>query len=121
MRVRNRQLTPQKPQSKPSAISKAANTNSKTATVAKAARPRTTSNDRPNRADPRNLLSNLPQAELDNILQTVNAKLAAIDEQLGDPEVYADRKKTNTLLDDRTLVEREKSKYEEEWLRRAAD
>jgi len=110
-----------KPQSKPSAISKAANTNSKTATVAKAARPRTTSNDRATRADSRNPLSNLPQAELDNILQTVNAKLAAIDEQLGDPEVYADRKKTNTLLDDRTLVEREKSKYEEEWLRRAAD
>ena len=110
-----------KPQSKPSPVSKAANTNSKTVTVAKAARPRTTSNDRANRADPRNPLSNLPQAELESILHSVNAKLAGIDEQLGDPEVYADRKKTNILLDDRTLVEREKAKYEEEWLRRAAD
>ena len=69
--------------------------------------------------DPKNPLSHIPQPELELLLQSVNTRLAAIDDKLGDPEIYADRKKTNTLLDDRTAVEREKSKLEEEWLRRA--
>ncbi len=96
------------------------NSGSKTTTIAKAPRPRTGMHEKGNRnTDPKNPLSHIPQPELELLLQSVNTRLAAIDDKLGDPEIYADRKKTNTLLDDRTAVEREKSKLEEEWLRRA--
>ncbi len=67
----------------------------------------------------RNPLSSFPLAELESRVQTISAKLAAIDAKLGDPQVYADRKQTNALLDERTTVESQKSRLEEEWLRRS--
>lgn len=85
----------------------------------KQSRPRTASNDR--KPDPRNPLSNLPVAQLEATLQTINARLAKIDDQLADPSIYADRTKTNALLDSRVTTEREKIQLEEEWLRRVGE
>lgn len=70
-------------------------------------------------SDGRNPLSSFPLDELESRVQAMTAKLAAIDAKLGDPEVYADRKQTNALLDERTTVESQKSRLEEEWLRRS--
>jgi len=85
----------------------------------KQSRPRTASNDR--KADPRNPLSNLPVPQIEETLQSINARLTKIDDQLADPSIYSDRNKTNALLDSRATTEREKIQLEEEWLRRVGE
>ncbi|MSQ90467.1 MAG: ABC transporter ATP-binding protein [Phycisphaerales bacterium] len=69
--------------------------------------------------DPRNPLSRVELTELESRIQSVNARLTDIDQQLGNPDVYSDRKKTTALLDARSEAERERGNFEEEWLRRA--
>ncbi len=94
-----------------------------TAPPANAPKPTPTRKVNPQRTAPRtsarNPLSSFPLDELEARVQAITAQLASIDAQLGDPLVYADRKKTNTLLDERTTVESQKLRLEEEWLRRA--
>ncbi len=69
--------------------------------------------------DPNNPLAGLDLAELETRLQSAIAKLTAIDDQLADPQIYADRKRTNALLDERTTAESKKVSLESEWLSRA--
>ncbi len=125
-RVRNESTTASAepvviPSPKPSPeVQRSKSQTQKRATVAKPSRPRSAPRESSSRKfDPKNPFANVSHKELESILQTTIGRLTSIDEQLSDPEVYADRKRTNALLDDRVKAETEKDKLESEWLRRA--
>jgi len=65
--------------------------------------------------------SHLNQAKLETMIEQTEARLAELDNQLADPEVYRDRKKFNELHDEHEKIRAELTPLEAEWARRADD
>jgi ATP-binding cassette, subfamily F, member 3 len=63
--------------------------------------------------------SHMSQSKLDAMIEKTEAKLAGLDTQLADPEVYQDHKKFSGLHDEREKMQAELTPLEEEWARRA--
>ena len=65
--------------------------------------------------------SHMNQAKLEALIEETEAKLAALDEQLADPQTYQDREKFNSLHEKREKAQAELQPLEEEWTRRAEE
>ncbi len=63
--------------------------------------------------------SHMSQSKIDAMIEKTEAKLAELDTQLADPEVYQDHKKFSELHDEREKVQAELTPLEAEWTRRA--
>ncbi len=63
--------------------------------------------------------SHMSQKKLETMIEQTEAKLAELDAQLADPEVYQDRHRFNDLHEQREKVQAELTPLEEEWARRA--
>ncbi len=57
--------------------------------------------------------------ELERSMAALSTRIATLDERMGHEEVYRDRAKTTTMLDERTSLERQRAALEAEWLRLA--
>ncbi len=63
--------------------------------------------------------SHMSQSKLETLIEQTEAKLAELDEQLADPEVYKDHKKFSGLQDEREKLQAELTPLETEWASRA--
>ncbi len=63
--------------------------------------------------------SHMSQSKLDAMIEKTEAKLAELDTQLADPDVYQDHKKFSALHDEREKAQAELTPLEAEWTRRA--
>ena len=61
----------------------------------------------------------MSQKKLETMIEQIEAKLAELDTQLADPEVYQDRHRFSELHDEREKVQAELTPLEAEWTRRA--
>jgi ATP-binding cassette subfamily F protein 3 len=64
-------------------------------------------------------LSWMPADRLEKEIETLNAKLKGLDDELAKEEVYRDAALFKKTLSDRDTAQAELSRFEEEWLRRA--
>lgn len=63
--------------------------------------------------------SHMSQTKLESLIEQAEAKLAELDAQLADPQVYQDHKKFSGLHDEREKLQSELTPLEQEWSSRA--
>ncbi len=91
--------------------------NSKPPTAAKKNNQKKKASGGPKRKKSR--FSHMSQSKLEAAIEQAEAKLAELDAQLIDPEVYKDHKRFSELQDEREKVQTELTPMEEEWMQRA--
>ena len=69
----------------------------------------------------RGKLWHISDEDLEKRITDTEAKLAALDEQLADPDLYRDAQRFSEVHDQREALAAEIKPYEEEWLRRAEE